>query len=351
MEETSPEKPADARWTRKRLSADAYLEGILARDRVILGQAITLVESTRREHRVLAEQLLERCLPYSGRSIRVGITGSPGVGKSTFIESLGLHLVNNGRRLAVLAIDPSSQFSKGSILGDKTRMAQLSAHEGAFIRPSPAGESLGGVARQTREAITLCEAAGYDVIFVETVGVGQSETAVRSMVDCFLLLLLPGAGDELQGIKRGIVEMADLLVVNKADGERLPLAKRAKAEYQNALHLFPAKPSGWTPKVLLCSALDHQGASEIWAEIENYRQFTQVNGYWDASRKDQARFWLYESIEQQLYDAFYQDPVIEAALADIEKAVREGQISAFQGARQLLGMYLKINDLKNDNQE
>lgn len=346
MEQTSPEKPADARWARKRLSPDAYLEGILSGDRVVLGQAITLVESMRPEDRVLAESLLERCLPHSGRSIRVGITGSPGVGKSTFIESLGLHLVNNGHQLAVLAIDPSSQFSKGSILGDKTRMAQLSAHESAFIRPSPAGESLGGVARQTREAITLCEAAGYDVVFVETVGVGQSETAVRSMVDCFLLLLLPGAGDELQGIKRGIVEMADLLVVNKADGERLPLAKRAKAEYQNALHLFPVKGNGWIPKVLLSSALDHQGIPETWTAIENYCEFTQANGYWDTSRKDQARFWLYESIEQQLYDAFFHDPRVEAALPGIEKAVREGQMSAFQGARQLLGMCLKISDLK-----
>ena len=226
-------------------SAERYAEKILEGDRVILSRAITLIESNRQSHQQLAQQIIEQCIPHSGKAIRIGITGSPGVGKSTFIEKLGKHILQQDRKLAVLAIDPSSQLSKGSILGDKTRMAELSADPNAYIRPSPAGQSLGGVGRCTRSTIILCEAAGFDTIFVETVGVGQSEIVVHSMVDFFLLLLLPGAGDELQGIKRGIVEMADLLAINKSDGDRLPLAKRSRQSYKNALHLFPPKESGW----------------------------------------------------------------------------------------------------------
>lgn len=325
---------------KKTLTLDDYVAGIRSGDRVVLSRAITLVESTRPDHREMAATLLERCLPFAGQSVRIGITGSPGVGKSSFIESFGLHALSQGRRLAVLAVDPSSKLSKGSILGDKTRMPQLSQQENAFIRPSPAGDSLGGVARQTRETIVLCEAAGFDVIVVETVGVGQSETAVRSMVDFFLLLLLPGAGDELQGIKRGIVEMADLLAVNKADGDRLALARRAKAEYQLALHLFPPKKSRWSPKVSLCSALNGYGISDIWQEVLLYRQQTMQNGYWPHQRSEQLRAWLYEEIEQQLRQLFFESPAIQAAMPGIEASVVEGRLSSYKAAAELLTLLI-----------
>ncbi len=257
-------------------SIEQFVAGIRTGNRVLLGQAITLVESTREDHQVPARAIIAQLLqtaPVSG-TLRIAVTGAPGVGKSTFIESLGMYLIAQGKRPAVLAIDPSSALSGGSILGDKTRMEQLSAAEQAFIRPSPSGDSLGGVARKTREAIVLVEAAGFDTIIIETVGVGQSEIAAQRMTDLFLLLLLPGAGDELQGIKRGIVEMADLLVVNKADGERIRLANQARGHYLNAAHLFPPKPSGWTPRVLACSALDHSGIAEVWEAVEAFQQQT-----------------------------------------------------------------------------
>jgi len=322
-------------------SAEAYVKGILQGDRITLSRAITLAESTRQDHQKLAQQIIEQCLPKAGNSVRIGITGTPGVGKSTFIEALGLHLLEQERRIAVLTIDPSSQVSRGSILGDKTRMGELSNHEQVFIRPSAAGETLGGVARKTRETILLCEAAGFDTIFIETVGVGQSEIAVHSMVDCFLLLLLPGAGDELQGIKRGIVEMADIVAVNKADGERLALAKQARQEYRNALHLFPAKESGWTPKVHLCSATDKSGISEVWESIQTFVDFTQENDFFNQNRSNQARYWLHETIQHNLGQWFYQHQAIKKALPEIEDRVLAGQLSSFQGAEELLELFTK----------
>jgi len=318
-----------------------YIEGILKGDRVILSQAITLLESTRAEHQALAQEILEACLQQKKESLRIGITGSPGVGKSTFIEAFGLQVITQGHQVAVLAIDPSSQLSKGSILGDKTRMAQLATHDKAFIRPSPAGDSLGGVARKTRETIFLCEAAGFDTIIVETVGVGQSEIAVRSMVDCFLLLLLPGAGDELQGIKRGIVEMADVLAVNKADGERVSLAKRTQQEYKNALHLFPIKMSNWIPEVVTCSATTGEGIAEIWALLEKFQDFTKANGYFTHNRREQARHWLFETLEAKLKQAFYNKEEVKTQLKQIEQAVVDGKMSSSKGASELLHFFLK----------
>ena len=321
-------------------SVSAYVEGILSGNRVLLSQAITLIESTRSDHQDLAQQIIEKCLPHSGKSIRIGITGTPGVGKSTFIESFGMHIIQEEKNVAVLAIDPTSQVSKGSILGDKTRMMHLSMNEKAFIRPSPAGDSLGGVARKTRESIILCEAAGFEIIIVETVGVGQSETAVHSMTDFFLLLLLPGAGDELQGIKRGIVEMADLVAVNKADGEREMMAKQAKVFYKNALHLFPPKENQWIPQVVTCSALSKLGIADIWQLILDYQQFTQVNNFFYDNRKAQSTYWLHDTIEQSLKNQFYQDPSVQSRLKAIEQLVLEGKISSFKGAEELLKTFL-----------
>ncbi len=324
-------------------SPEDYLAQLLAGDRVALGQAITLVESARAEHQQLAQQIVALCLPHSSKSLRIGITGAPGVGKSTFIETFGLYLLSQGRRVAVLAVDPSSQVSKGSILGDKTRMSELALHEQAFVRPSPSGTSLGGVARKTREAILLCEAAGYDVIIIETVGVGQSETAVHSMTDFFLLLLLPGAGDELQGIKRGIVEMADLIAINKADGERKGLAMRAKREYAGALHLFPAKASGWTPQAALCSAIENFGLEGIWKQISAYRELTAANGYFEHNRTRQARYWLHESIQAHLHDLFYEHEAVKEILQSVEKSVLDGAITPFSGAMILLEKFSLTN--------
>jgi LAO/AO transport system kinase len=334
--------PALRRRKRKFLPAQDYIEGIRSGHRVLLSQAITLVESSRDQHRQLAREIVEGCLPFSGKSIRIGITGPPGVGKSTFIEALGSLLIEAGHRPAVLAIDPSSQVSHGSILGDKTRMERLSEREEAFIRPSPAGDSLGGVAHKTRETILLCEAAGFDVILVETVGVGQSEVAVHSMVDFFLLLILPGSGDELQGIKRGIVEMADLIAVNKADGERLTLAKQARQDYKNALHLFPPKASGWTAKAVTCSAEEHNGIQEVWQTIQDYQHQTRSSGYLLKNRKDQARYWFEERIRQQLGQLFYQHPAVKEAWPTVEKKVVSGDWSSFRGADFLIDQFMKI---------
>jgi LAO/AO transport system kinase len=321
-------------------SVSEYVEGILQGNRVVLSRAITLIESTRAEHQALAQQIIEQCLPHAGKSIRIGITGTPGVGKSTFIEAFGTHITGGGNNVAVLAIDPSSQMSRGSILGDKTRMQHLSTNERAFIRPSPAGDSLGGVARKTRESIVLCEAAGFDVIIVETVGVGQSETAVHSMTDFFLLLLLPGAGDDLQGIKRGIVEMADLIAVNKADGDREKMAKQAQVFYKNALHLLPMNASKWTPQALMCSALSQLGIADIWHLINEYQAFTKENNFFYANRKAQSHYWLTDSIESALHNLFYQDPSVSAAFSTIEQQVLDGKISSFSGAEELIQVFM-----------
>ena len=268
------------------LSVDEYVEGILSGNITLLSQAITLIESSLIEHHNLGQKVIERCLPHTGHSVRIGITGVPGVGKSSFIESLGSTITSSGHKLAVLAIDPSSERSKGSILGDKTRMETLSTDQNAFIRPSPSAGSLGGVARKTRETIILCEAAGFDTIFIETVGVGQSETAVHSMVDFFLLLMLAGAGDELQGIKRGIMEMADMIAITKSDGDNIRKAQVAKVEYESALHLFPPSESGWIPRVATCSAKEKTGIVELWNSINEYVTFAESNGYFKSRRRN-----------------------------------------------------------------
>jgi LAO/AO transport system kinase len=325
-------------------SVSVFVDGILRGDRVVLSQAITLVESTRRDHQLLAQAIIAACLPHAAarKTIRIGITGTPGVGKSTFIEAFGTFITENtegSHQVAVLAIDPSSQTTRGSILGDKTRMLHLSANPKAFIRPSPAGDSLGGVARKTRETIVLCEAAGFDTIIVETVGVGQSETAVHSMTDFFLLLLLPGAGDDLQGIKRGIVEMADLVAVNKADGEREKSARQAQVFYKNALHLLPMKDSQWTPQVLTCSALSKLGIADIWQLILDYQRFTSENNFFNEHRKAQSKYWLTESIESNLKKRFLEDPSVSAAFSGIEQDVLDGKLSPFLAAERLMNLF------------
>ena len=323
----------------KRFSVSEYADGILSGSRVLLSRAITLVESTLPSDQELAQQVLDVVLPHAGRSVRVGITGVPGVGKSTFIEALGLHLVREkDHQLAVLAVDPSSQRSGGSILGDKTRMNLLAAHPAAYIRPSPAGRSLGGVTRSTREAMVLCEAAGHDVIFVETVGVGQSETAVHGMVDFFLLLMLAGAGDELQGIKKGIMEMADAVTITKADAGNEQAARRARVEYQNALHLFPLAPSGWSPVVTTSSALTGAGVSQVWEVVQQYVEQTRESGYFQRRRQEQNLHWLHETIREALEARFYARPEVARHLTGIQQQVMEGRKSAFGAAEELLGL-------------
>ncbi|MEJ8802893.1 methylmalonyl Co-A mutase-associated GTPase MeaB [Pontibacter sp. H249] len=321
----------------KRFSADTYVQGILAGDRVLLSRAITLIESRLSSDQELAQQVIDAVLPHAGTSVRIGITGVPGVGKSTFIEAFGTYLIKEqGKKLAVLAIDPTSQRSGGSILGDKTRMEELSMNPQAYIRPSPAGKSLGGVAKNTRETIILCEAAGFDTIFVETVGVGQSETAVHAMVDFFLLLMLAGAGDELQGIKRGIMEMADAIAITKADGSNTGKATSAKVEYQNALHLYPIGASGWVPRVSTCSALQNTGLNTIWQTIADYLKLTQSNGFFDKKRRDQNLQWMYEAIRQGLEDNFYGHQQVKEQLQSTAEEVKNGQKSAFAAAAELL---------------
>ena len=323
------------RVQRKRYTADEYVAGILDGNITILSQAVTLVESSLHEHQEIAQEIIEKCLPHAGKSVRVGITGVPGAGKSTSIDSFGMHLINAGHKLAVLAIDPSSERSKGSILGDKTRMEALSREKNAFIRPSPSAGSLGGVARKTRETIVLCEAAGFDTIFVETVGVGQSETAVHSMVDFFLLIQLAGTGDELQGIKRGIMEMADGIIINKADGDNIKKAELAAAQFRNALHLFPPSDSGWSPKVLTYSGYYGLGIKEIWDMVNEYVAFTKKNGYFDYKRNEQAKYWMYESINDSLRDKFYTNPEVEKMLQPTERQVLNNEISSFVAAKRI----------------
>jgi len=325
---------------RPRLARDAYVEGVLRGDRAILSQAITLIESLHAEDIELAQDVLEQCLPYSGDSIRVGITGVPGVGKSSLIEVLGVYLTGErSEKVAVLAVDPSSQVSRGSILGDKTRMEALANDERAFIRPSPSGGSLGGVARRTRETMLLCEAAGYRNVIVETVGVGQSETAVRSMVDFFLLLMLAGAGDELQGMKRGIIEMTDLIAFNKADGDNRAKAEAARREYENALHLFSATGTGWTPRVITCSARAREGIAEIWDAVLEHNAWLSSTGQLASYRQKQAKKWMYELIEQALREEFLEHPGVREKIAFYEQDVAAGRLSPFRAARRLIEIY------------
>jgi len=337
----NPYKPTKTK--RRNFTVDEYVSGILQGDISILSQAVTLVESSLPQHQQIAQQVIEQCLPHTGNSVRLGITGVPGAGKSTFIESLGMYLIRKSHKLAVLAIDPSSERSKGSILGDKTRMEELSVAKNAFIRPSPSAGSLGGVARKTRESIILCEAAGFDTIFVETVGVGQSETAVHSMVDFFLLLQLAGAGDELQGIKRGIMEMADGIAINKCDGTNIDKAKVAKAQYQNALHLFPTSDSGWMPEVIPCSSIEHTGIADIWDMVLRYMKHTKENQYFDHKRNLQSKYWMYETINEQLKNSFYQHPKIIQLIEETEKRVLSNEISSFTGAKILIEKHTTLS--------
>ncbi len=317
-----------------------FIDGILHGDRTVLAQAITLIESSRDVDRKLAEQIVEECLPHSGNSIRVGITGVPGAGKSSLIEVLGMYLIGQySQKVAVLAIDPSSQISGGSILGDKTRMNSLASSDMAFIRPSPSRGSLGGVAQRTRETMLLCEAAGYRIILVETVGVGQSETAVHDMVDFFLLITLAGAGDELQGMKRGVMELADIVAVNKADGVNLKAAERARTEAQNALHYFPCSHSGWTPRALNCSTQTRTGIADLWDLVLEYTSLTKSNGWFDLTRRNQTQKWMQEIIREGLKRRFEEHPAIKSRLETLEREVLDGRTTSFRAARELLETY------------
>ena len=312
------------------------LEQILQGNRRAIAKAFTLLESTRSESFEQGQELLESLLPYAGKALRIGITGVPGVGKSTFIEAFGLFLIEQGHRVAVLAVDPSSQLTGGSIMGDKTRMNELAQHPEAFIRPSPSSGILGGVARKTRETMLICEAAGYDVVIVETVGVGQSETMVSSMVDLFLLLMLPNAGDELQGIKKGVLELADLVVVNKSDGKQESLAKTAQAEYRKALHLLPSTKTSWTPKILRCSSLEKRGMDEIWEAVKNFREVLQSSGEWKKQRQTQTGKWMWTLVEEGLLKNFRNQPNLQNQIPELEKAVESGKMLATTAARKLL---------------
>ncbi len=325
----------------RQLTASDYVEGIRKGDVSVLGRAVTLVESTVEAHQAIAQEVIEKCLPFTGHSRRIGITGVPGAGKSTSIDAFGLHVIGKGGKLAVLAIDPSSERTKGSILGDKTRMERLSQEKNAFIRPSPSAGSLGGVARKTRETIVLCEAAGYDTVFVETVGVGQSETAVHSMVDFFLLIQLAGTGDELQGIKRGIMEMADGIVINKADGDNVKRAELAAGQFRSALHLFPPTPSKWRPEVLTYSGYYELGIDKVWDMIDRYFDYVRKNGYFERKRNEQAKYWMVESINEQLRHNFYSMPEVRALLEQKEMRVLNNEQSSFTAARDVLDFYFE----------
>ena len=338
--------PYLSRFRKKRqqmLTAGQYVEGIVRGDVTILSQAVTLIESVLPDHQAMAQEVIEKCLPYSGNSVRIGISGVPGAGKSTSIDAFGIHLLNNyGGKLAVLAIDPSSEKTKGSILGDKTRMEKLAVHPKSFIRPSPTAGSLGGVARKTRETIILCEAAGYNNIFVETVGVGQSETACHSMVDFFLLIQLANTGDELQGIKRGIMEIADGIAINKADGDNIEKAQMAATQFRNALHLFPMPESGILPQVLCYSGFYDIGIDEVLKMIFDHVAATKQNGYFDYRRNEQSKYWMYESINEHLRNNFYHNPTISRMIESTEQEVLRGEITSFVAAKHLLDTYFEI---------
>ncbi len=328
------------RFRRRELSAADMVEGIVKGDVTILSQAVTLVESVNPDHQAKAQEVIEKCLPYSGNSVRIGISGVPGAGKSTSIDEFGVHVLDCfGGKLAVLAIDPSSERSKGSILGDKTRMEKLAVRKESFIRPSPSAGSLGGVARKTRETIILCEAAGYDKIFVETVGVGQSETACHSMVDFFLLIQLAGTGDELQGIKRGIMEISDGIVINKCDGNNVDKCHIAATNFRNALHFFPAPESGWQPKVLCYSGFYGTGIKEVWDMIYEYFDFVKDNGYFEYRRNEQNKYWMYETINENLRNNFYNNSMIQQQMKEYEQRVLRGEKTSFAAANDLLQMY------------
>jgi LAO/AO transport system kinase len=323
---------------RNRLSLDEYISGILMGNRMILSRAITLIESQLNEDKIIAQSVLEAILPHTGKSIRVGITGVPGVGKSTFIETFGKYITSLSKKIAVLAIDPTSQRTGGSIMGDKTRMEELAHDPLAYIRPSPSGNSLGGVAHKTRETILLCEAAGYEVIIVETVGVGQSETVVKGMVDFFLLLMLTGAGDELQGIKRGIMEMADAIAITKADGDNIQKSKNTQMEYIHALHLFPPNENDWIPPVLTCSALEQSGIDEIWNKIEEFTAKMRLNDYFGQNRQIQNLDWMYSFIKQTLEERFFDNQIIQSNIEAIKKQVLTGNLLPIQAAKRLLDL-------------
>ncbi|WP_339647444.1 methylmalonyl Co-A mutase-associated GTPase MeaB [uncultured Salegentibacter sp.] len=340
----NPKSAQKIRASRKnKFEEEDLLQQLLNENKTALGRAITLVESNQFSHRKKAQQLLEGALPYSQKSIRIGITGVPGVGKSTFIESFGSYLIQQGKKVAVLAVDPSSSVSHGSILGDKTRMENLVKEENAFIRPSASGSSLGGVAKKTRESIILCEAAGFDVVLIETVGVGQSETTVHSMTDFFLLLKLVGAGDELQGIKRGIIEMADAIVINKADGDNIKAAREAKLEFNRALQLYPSKESGWKPKVALSSALKQTGIDSVWELIKEFEKLGKENGFFLKNRKEQNKFWLLQTINEHLKNRFYQNPVMKEELEIQLKAIENNKITAFAAADLLIEKFENLD--------
>lgn len=329
-----------ARFRRREMSVNDIVEGILKGDVTVLSQAVTLVESVNPAHQAKAQEVIDLCLPHSGHSVRIGISGVPGAGKSTSIDEFGVHLLDRyGGKLAVLAIDPSSERSKGSILGDKTRMEKLTTHPHSFVRPSPSAGSLGGVARKTRESIILCEAAGYDKIFVETVGVGQSETACHSMVDFFLLIQLAGTGDELQGIKRGIMEIADGIVINKCDGNNVEKCQMAATSFRNALHFFPPHEGGWTPQVLCYSGFYGTGVKEVWDMIYEYIAFVKDNGYFDYRRNEQSKYWMYETINEHLRNDFYNDSLIADCIKAEEAAVLAGAKTSFAAAHELLEKY------------
>jgi len=317
---------------KNRLTAQAYIEGILAGNRVLLSRAITIIESNLESDKVLAKEIIQAILPLSGNSIRIGITGVPGVGKSTFIEVFGKHLVNQGHKVAILSIDPSSQRSRGSILGDKTRMEELANINEAYIRPSASGDTLGGVANKTGETMLLCEAAGYDIVLIETVGVGQSETAVHGMTDFFLLLMLAGAGDELQGIKKGIMEMADMVVINKADGDNVRMSEMARLQYQNALHIFPLAESGWSPVVSTASAIKGIGIGNVWDEVLNFKKLVDDNGYFIKNRNHQQIQWMYNNINEELKNLFYGSKNIKEHLSNLEKDIVAAKISPVKAA-------------------
>ena len=338
-----PDITARASTRRKSPSRAQYVDGILAGDRVMLAKAITLIESSRPADRDLADLVVEQCLRSAGDSLRLGITGVPGAGKSSLIEALGNFLITEcGQKVAVLAVDPSSERTGGSILGDKTRMVTLAANEMAFIRPSPSRGSFGGVAQRTREAMLLCEAAGYRNIIVETVGVGQSETAVHNMVDFFLLVALAGAGDELQGIKRGVMELADLVAINKADGENVATAERTVAETNNALHFLPASPSGWTPRAMACSAFTGRGIGEIWKQVLEHAAMIRANGWFEQNRREQRRRWMHETLELGLRQFFSAHPLIRMRMEAFEREVLDGQTTPFRAAHTLLEMYANL---------
>lgn len=330
-----------------RFSADYYVKGILEKNRVVLAQAITIVESALTTDQILASNILEQILSKTGNSIRIGITGIPGVGKSTFIERLGKLITNENHKVAVLSVDPSSQITKGSILGDKTRMEELSKNPNVFVRPTASGNTLGGVSGRTREAILLCEAAGYSVIIIETVGVGQSEVAIKNMVDFFLLLMLAGAGDELQGIKKGIMEMADALVITKADGDNIKHTLEAQTAYQQALHLFPVTESGWQTQVLTSSALTGSGVSDVWRMIEKYTEEAKASGYFTKIRSAQNVSWFHEHFDQLLKTEISLHDGMKEIISNLEKSVQQGSISSYAAARQLLQAYQATRGIKS----